>query len=264
MNAPSADLACLIMAWGLATTAGCGALLGMDKDYELVALGDGGGGTSSTSTTTSGTGGTAGVGGVGGVGGTGGAGGDPATCADVTGASGIYTIDPDGEGAHAPFETYCEQDIAGGGWTLIARSAPGGTGNMGWRVDRGSVSAAGPYSLDVVGAGLTVDTLLLLSRGNDQAYTMGLPSNFLTDFDQSGTSVEADVAHVSGSCTPSGGVPTMLRFAGYTAKQNVFFFRDMANDSIDFGLFADRFGFTETDCDKDGGLDGEPGEIFGR
>jgi LruC domain-containing protein len=34
--------------------------------------------------------------------------------------SGVYTLDPDGPGGVAPFETYCEQALAGGGWTLIA------------------------------------------------------------------------------------------------------------------------------------------------
>jgi cysteine-rich repeat protein len=35
--------------------------------------------------------------------------------------SGKYTIDPDGSDAGAPFAVWCEQDYAGGGWTLVLK-----------------------------------------------------------------------------------------------------------------------------------------------
>lgn len=43
----------------------------------------------------------------------------PASCNDVTGASGIYTLDPDGAGGFDPFEAYCDMSTDDGGWTLV-------------------------------------------------------------------------------------------------------------------------------------------------
>src|SRR5262249_13983764 len=34
--------------------------------------------------------------------------------------SGIYLLDPDGDGPGTPFEEYCEMGIDSGGWTLVA------------------------------------------------------------------------------------------------------------------------------------------------
>ncbi|MFH1723779.1 MAG: thrombospondin type 3 repeat-containing protein, partial [Elusimicrobiota bacterium] len=54
---------------------------------------------------------------------------DPASCKQLydqgTKTSGVYTIDPDGDGPNAPFETYCEMDLEGGGWTLLANMNSG-------------------------------------------------------------------------------------------------------------------------------------------
>ena len=41
--------------------------------------------------------------------------------------SGIYSIDPDGEGGAAPFDVYCDMQADGGGWTLIGVVANDGS-----------------------------------------------------------------------------------------------------------------------------------------
>lgn len=53
------------------------------------------------------------------------------------GANGLYTINPGGNGN---MTVYCDMENAWGGWTLIARSATGSTGNIWWGTASGSAS----------------------------------------------------------------------------------------------------------------------------
>jgi len=210
-------------------------------------------------------GGTGGAGGEGGAGGAGGAKPPPTSCTDVGGPSDIYTIDPDGPGGADPLMVYCEQDIADGGWTLIGRSESGGVSDMGWGVNSGVVTGTGPYSLNPVAAGLTVDMLLLVARGTvDQAYTIDLPDNFVSDYADAPWNTGASVTRVSGDCIPNGDKPAMLQHAGYTDNEDVFFFRDNMSDDILFGLEASGYNLNDSSCNKGGGLHNNQGELFVR
>ncbi|MCG8421675.1 MAG: hypothetical protein MJE77_27460 [Proteobacteria bacterium] len=49
----------------------------------------------------------------------------PASCAALRAAgsassTGVYPLDPDGDGPLAPFDAWCDMDADGGGWTLVA------------------------------------------------------------------------------------------------------------------------------------------------
>jgi hypothetical protein len=53
----------------------------------------------------------------------------PKTCAALLAAapstkSGVYTIDPDGDGPQSPFSAYCDMATDEGGWTLLITLAP--------------------------------------------------------------------------------------------------------------------------------------------
>jgi alpha-tubulin suppressor-like RCC1 family protein len=45
--------------------------------------------------------------------------------ANPAASSGVYTIDPDGNGPLAPFKVFCDMTTAGGGWTVIEKSPYG-------------------------------------------------------------------------------------------------------------------------------------------
>jgi len=185
-----------------------------------------------------------------------------------TKASGVYEIDPGG--ASGPVETYCEMDLDGGGWALVARSAnqgPDGNG-FGWKRQSGKASDTSvPFSLDVEAAGLSFTEILVVERdagyGAVKAFKASVPAGFLADYDQTPHEFQPPFEAVAGPCAPPGGV-WMLTYGGHTGETDFFFFRDHVPMEA-FGLFADGWGMAQgSECQYNAGLTGRHGMIFVR
>jgi hypothetical protein len=235
--------------------AGCDAVSGL-SDFVVDSAGGGGG--------------SGGAGGAMSSGGNGGGGGTtdvPASCADVQGKTGVHAIDPDGDGGNAPFDAFCQQGLADGGWTLVGRSANGGEGDFGWGIDAGSVDDnSQPYSLDVLRAGLSFTSVLLVAPGSPlQAWRIdGVADDFVTVYNASAWETSGAITLVEG-CMTSDGAPAMLTNMGFTGRNDVFFFRDQGADDGAYGLFPGGWGLNNsTDCNYAGGLDGRRGALYVR
>jgi hypothetical protein len=158
----------------------------------------------------------------------------PATGYAYAGAtgSGTYRIQ------HAGVQTnvYCDMTTAGGGWTLIARSAPGAASTtFGYKFKIGAIGDdTVPYSLGDVAALKPTQVLFgnydgALTWGS-HVYTNTLPAGLFTSYESSGV--------YAGRPTPvSGGVTTfgMADFMGYSGRGNGFYFRDNEHDYF-YGL----------------------------
>jgi LruC domain-containing protein len=65
----------------------------------------------------------------------------PGSCSEVSGPSGVYTLDPSGGDLTDAFDVWCDMDTAGGGWTLAAvlkDPAAWAAGNDVWHTARGT------------------------------------------------------------------------------------------------------------------------------
>jgi hypothetical protein len=193
----------------------------------------------------------------------------PATCGqakDMGMPTGITELaEPDGS-----ISVWCEQELADGGWMLVARSAKDGKARaFGWTHDLGDPAAVSePYSLDAVGLGLPMTQILVGVRddGNKPvktAYALTVPADFLTSYADAPAKVST-VFTVLGQCNPPGG-PTMLQWAGYTDANDRFRLRDLQNDINDlFGLRADGFQLNYPGCPFGANLQEFQGVMFVR
>lgn len=187
--------------------------------------------------------------------------------------SGRYVV----QGASAPVEVYCDMSIGTEGWTLLGRSVQNGSNpgtgpfdnaSFGWHAATGSVTDdSKPYSLDVGKLAFVPTQMLFGSTASAKnwggnAYRVTLPgTNFPTMHADNAVSIQP-LAAVKGTCTTGG---QMHRFAGYTNRTDVFFFRDNDQDDELFGLFPNGwFANIGTSCSFSGVLNTLQGMIFVR
>lgn len=189
--------------------------------------------------------------------------------ADATAPSGPYLIV---DATNRPLSVYCDMESSGGGWTLVARSVPGSSSEdgFGWGSSRGAISSPNePYSLDVASAGIEFTELLVGNRGSgygwgSNVYRLELPNGFLSNTDNSVP--VSGLSTVKGGCNPPGG-PEMLRNAGYSGRDDVFWLRDETDFRSQYGLEPDGFNlFYEFSfsCSRGAELSGDSGMIFVR
>lgn len=182
-------------------------------------------------------------------------------------ASGIYAIRPSAP-PRSPIDVYCDMDVAGGGWTVIGRSAPEGVGTFGWRVSRGTPGDADrAYGLDVrVLDGFT--EVLVATRGTsgsglgagDIAYRLSVPPGFPDAFPTTSTDALAAITE-RGDCAPAGG-PEALRYWGYTAEATHYSFDEQPDLAV-AGLTPGGFLIESVGCIGGADLgDGDQGVLL--
>jgi hypothetical protein len=145
-----------------------------------------------------------------------------------------------GAGAETVF---CDMTTSGGGWTLVARSAPGGTssGNFGWYGVEGAVSnVSAPYSIGVLNKNLPFTQILFGDApGNANAWgahiNMNNASRATLVANQS-TNVWIGVPTAISSSASTGFA--MADYMGFTSVDtNIYYFRDVTPNA-GYGLAA--------------------------
>jgi hypothetical protein len=189
--------------------------------------------------------------------------------ADPTAVSGFYMIDlpkPDA-GAGSMREVYCDMTTVGGGWMLIARSAPGALSRtpFGWGIDEGNARIlALPFSLDVIRSKVVFNEALIGSIDSAKAFMQVYQFEVQPElFALLGNSTApTNMTRVSGPCANN--APYLLNRFGYTGVIDHFFFYN-SPDNSGSGFYPGGFSLFDPKCDENGMLgNGIQGALFVR
>lgn len=155
-------------------------------------------------------------------------------------ASGYYLVDM-GAGRE---QVYCDMVTDGGGWTLVARSAPESTynGDFGWYAAVGAPSVLdAPYSMNVMGRNLQfAETLFGDAPGNantwsSYVYKSPVSRSWVAGYTTTVASLGYPTPVSPGASTAFG----MAACVGFTSSsRQSYFFRDMCSAPDSYGLWA--------------------------
>lgn len=202
--------------------------------------------------------------------------GPPPDCAtlldeNANAETGVHTIFPPNRPTGV--QVWCDMDVAGGGWTLAARSSNGGGGSpWGWGAERGAPNDVDqPYVAGVTTFGIQATELLVTEIDSDgdpdrNIYRLVFASDVLVERTTSIARVDFQVVKTTceGEIDLEQGQPWMLVYAGCTDRSDVLLLRD--NPGCDnYGLRPDGFFLNYDNCSQGGDLNGrERGAIFVR
>ncbi len=169
--------------------------------------------------------------------------------------SGVYWIDPDGASGVAAFETYCENDEAGGGWTLNFQQR-GGTNTISGRSDLndfiqnrtgspGSMAYGDSFSIGASNTPAHTEYMVLfydssLNHDSDDSYRIATAANLFPDDDDGHSTNVTSVCSLDESTCDTTNVVFRYMGRGYFGPGG----QTTCDDPyVESGTYAGQFGY---------------------